>query len=675
MKRKLFLSIALVLAAITTHAGPITYKQAAENVQKFLYGNTTKVFSNGPIKLASSAEGKQPYYVFNIGNNEGFVIASGDDAAYAILGYSSNGHLDMENMPDNMRAWLEGYERELIHLQGMNLTAPKSSVNEKKARRTIPALMTSEWAQGNPYNKFCPDFNDGYGARPTGCVATAIAQVMNFHQWPEGKTSSVSGYEFSDEDYTGGDETIKKVDPLEPTTFDWDAMLNVYDDESNTRSADAVANLMNYVGHSVKMVYGPYSSGAFATDIVPALVNVFGYQKSASLIERINYKSQEQWDDIVYNEIANNRPVVYYGQTNKFMGHQFVCDGYKDGFFHINWGWAGMSDGYFKLSVLKPENQGTGGAGNGESFSEYQKIVIGLEKPITQNRLYASSLMTTKESDIPTIVRFDNLSNNFVSATFDLTLPAGITLQADENGNLAAFDELRSEKGDHTVSVTKVSEGKYHFNITSPSRSHIMVSSGPLVRFSLKASAELTEEHYTASISNVVMSDDKQAETKLADSSFDLNFYTITKVETLLGDANKDGKVTTDDVKCVVDYIMYKFPSPFDFSLADANADGMIDVADVMSVLDIVLKAAGEERNFVPTEIDETDVMTCTRSQTAVNLNLANKTDYKAIQMDFIVPTGSKLTEVVPNETRMNGFEAVFTSISEGRYRMVIYSP
>ena len=668
MRRKVLLSLVSVFAAATVNAAPITLKQAAKNVRSFLSARPAMKFAAAPVTAASHNDAVvQPYYIFNVGNDGGFVIASGDDATYTILGYSSTGSIDVNNIPENMQAWLDGYAREIEHIQKLNLPARVEKRAYSNNRKNIPALLSTQWDQGFPYNKETPDFNDGYGNRPTGCVAVAMSQVINFHQWPQGETSAVGEYSFEDT-YSGGDGKLKTVPGLEPTTFDWDALLDTYTEDSNERSANAVAKLMNYVGRSVKMVYGPYSSGAYATDMIPAFVNVFGYKNSAKL-EYKEYFSQQSWDDMVYNELANNRPVVYFGSTKSWMGHQFVCDGYEDDFFHINWGWSGRSDGFFKLSVLNPDDQGTGGAGDGMSFSEYQNAIFGLEKPVTEDKLYATAAMAAMTDTVNVKVRFDNFSGKYVSAEFDMSLPEGYTVVNDE----AVFSDLRSEKADHKVIVTKTAEGKYHFSISSASNSKIIVSAGELLRIKVKPSSSVTEEIRTATISNIVMKDANNAETKLSDSSFDFNFYNVAEV--LTGDANKDGKVDAADVNTIVDYIMYKFPKPFDFTLADVNADGMIDAADVMSVTDIILTNSGSERNIVATDIDENDTFTFTYGDKGIDMLLSNTTCYKALQMDVVVDADIQFSEILPGEARAAGFEVAYTKIADGRYRMVMYSP
>lgn len=667
MKKKVLLSLMSVFAAFTVNAAPITCKQAAKNVREFLNGRMALKFASAPIKTVSQNDGEiQPYYIFNVGNDGGFVIASGDDATYSILGYSYEGSIDINNIPENMQVWLDGYAREIKHIQKLNLPVRMQKKAANETKRNIPALLSTMWDQGFPYNKFTPDFNDGYGNRPTGCVATAMSQVMNFHQWPMGETAKVAEYTFEDT-YSGGDGKLKTVSALEPTTFEWDVMLDSYSEDSNERAANAVAELMNYVGRSVKMVYGPYSSGAYATDMIPALVNVFGYKNSAKL-EYKEYFSQEGWNDMVYNELANNRPVVYFGATKSMMGHQFVCDGYENEFFHINWGWSGRSDGFFKLSVLNPEDQGTGGAGDGMSFSEYQNAIFGLEKPVTEDKLYGTAAMAAMFADVDVKVRFDNFSAKYVSAEFDITLPEGYSIVDDE----AVFSDLRSEKADHVVKVTKTAEGKYHFSISSASNSKIIVSAGELLRMKVKPSSSVTEDIRTAILSNIVLKDANNAETKLADSSFDFNSYKVT--EALTGDANKDGVVDAVDVNTIVDYIMYKFPKPFDFSLADVNADGMIDAADVMAVTDIMLVNSGSERNIVETEIDDKDTFAFTYNEKGIEMLLNNTTGYKALQMDVIVTSDIQFTEILPNEVRAEGFDIAYTKIADGRYRMVMYS-
>lgn len=186
----------------------------------------------------------------------------------------------------------------------------------------------------------------------TGCVATAMAQVINYHKYPEKGIGSNS--------YTTTTSGLSVSFNFGATTFDWDNMADIYSLSSTAEQKTAVATLMKACGVSVNMDYGTGASGAMSAFVPAALVNYFGYDKATAYRERIWFSGQE-WEDLVYNELATVGPVYYGGTTARNEGHAFVCDGYRaDGFFHINWGWGGQSNGYFRLSALDPSSHGIG---------------------------------------------------------------------------------------------------------------------------------------------------------------------------------------------------------------------------------------------------------------------------------------------------------------------------
>lgn len=392
MKKQLLLILGLMVTA-TLFAAPVSSDKAKENVLSFLKGKgghrmyATAGLNKAQISKVELENNTDAYYVYNLGNNAGFVIASGDDCAEPILGYSDHGNFDPNNVPENMQAWLDGYAKEIKALQASKVVAPHmltADSSKKPFRHTIPALMTSKWNQDSPYNDKCPDFHDGFGHRPTGCVATAVAQVMYYHKWPKDAISGMPAYQFYDDPSLGGSGTMKDMPAIPGITFDWDNMLDEYSYSSLKESKEAVANLMLYVGYAMKMMYGAYASGAYTPDI-PAAMRGFGYDKGATYLDREGYSSFE-WEEIIYNELAAKRPVLYSG-TAEVGGHQFVCDGYDNEFYHFNWGWGGVSDGFYKLTALAPEQQGIGGAGNGMNFSSGHQIVIGVQAPVEGTEL------------------------------------------------------------------------------------------------------------------------------------------------------------------------------------------------------------------------------------------------------------------------------------------------
>lgn len=349
-------------------ADNVTASQARQQAQAFLSSRIAA--GNGPRHAPDTTpqlmQEKQVsgLYVFNVSNNGGFIIVSNDDVAVPILGYSDSGSIDPDNMPDNMRAWLQGYADEIAWAKANNI--PKASATGAP-RRTgshpttdIGPLLTTTWNQGSPYNDYCPT------GCVTGCVATAMAQVMNYHKWPESSTA-IPGY---------GSRS-----GLVATNFDWANMKDDYSNGYNETEANAVATLMLYCGWSVEMNYGP-SSGTQTSKVATALKSYFGYKSTTQYINRSFY-TYANWTDLIYNELKEGRPVVYAGQAAD-NGHCFVCDGYqyKDGGdqFHINWGWGSQSDGYFVLSVLNPDEQGIGGSASNSAYNSGQEAVVGIQK-------------------------------------------------------------------------------------------------------------------------------------------------------------------------------------------------------------------------------------------------------------------------------------------------------
>lgn len=509
MKRNILLSLVCLFAMQTLYAAPITYRQARKTAAEFLSHNQRMRFGTSELTMASPCEEIQPYYIFNLGIDEGFVVVSGDDAVSSILGYADSGHIDVLNMPDNVKAWLDGYAYDIERIQKQNLPAYRYAADDNVNRADIPALITAEWDQKRPFNNQCPYSKDGKYHRPTGCVATAIAQVMYYHKWPQDKTAAIDGYSYKDDKQYGGDGSVITLEPLAPTVFDWDSMLDTYNEgEYDDKSADAVAELMKYVGYSVEMMYGVKASAAFSEDIAGALVHSFGYKKTARHIYRLDYATQDEWDSVIYRELSENRPVIYSGITNMGFGHQFVCDGYENGYFHINWGWSGESNGYFKLAVLDPYNQGIGGAGTGSSFSEFQTAVIGVETPVEHDAVSVGNISAESGEELNIDIKLDNIRTNYTSVQFDIQLPDGIDIMSDTDGSaIVNFNQLRSEKADHIVSINEMTEGKYRFVAYSPDNSLITGNEGTLITVRLKVDGSVGINNYTACISNVFVCD------------------------------------------------------------------------------------------------------------------------------------------------------------------------
>lgn len=362
--RKLYFVVAFLIFAISVNAEKINEDRARDIAEHFLNktGKTSKMkASKKNLALAITSTG---YYAFNNGNNAGYVIVAADDkATEEVLGYADEGQLNTNDMPDNLKWWLEEYDRQA---QYANATKTESQGTVRKVERAdIAPMITTKWNQDAPYYDQCPTYN---GAKCyTGCVATAIAQIMYYHKWPEQGTGSYS-YQWN--------RTTLSAD-FSQSTYKWNAMTNTYNDNSSAESKEAVAKLMSDVGIACNMRYSTTSSGTLSIYAAQALSKFFGYDKGIRILSR-DYFTTTEWSDILYSELAASRPIYYAGATLSREGHAFVFDGYHDGYYHINWGWGGMSNGYFLLSAFTPNVQGIGGSTSGFNFA--QEAIVGIQK-------------------------------------------------------------------------------------------------------------------------------------------------------------------------------------------------------------------------------------------------------------------------------------------------------
>lgn len=282
-------------------------------------------------------------YIFNQGENDGFVIASGDDRVMPILGYSDTGSFDTDNMPDNFRYWLECCEKQIKYAIDNDLSINETSQNiESEDYAPIEPLITTRWGQKAPYNNhFSIDPETGERC-VTGCVTTAIAQLMNYHKWPDRGVGEL----------TYDSDGIEMYANYEETEYQWDRMLDSYDENSPQESIDAVAELMQHCGIA-------FSFGIGSDETVGSYdINCFRYNFKYDF--DITFLPDDD-EKAIYDELAAGRPVLLAGNAynnNKLFGHAFICDGYSEnGFFHINWGWVGNSDGYYLLSALSPSER------------------------------------------------------------------------------------------------------------------------------------------------------------------------------------------------------------------------------------------------------------------------------------------------------------------------------
>lgn len=374
--KRLILILSLICLTIPGLAEQISRDQALRKAQQFLSqkGLPSSVKAAETELSRRRAQGiPQPdyYYVFNNGQNQGFVIVSGDDRAETVLGYATSGRFDVDNIPSNMAAWLQGYADQIKYIQ----EHPAQSAQKQTARRAFPAiskLMTCQWDQDDPFNAECPTV--GTKKCVTGCVTTAVSQILYYHAKTSGYTPSstaIPGYTTE----SRGD----KMPDLPAASFDWGNMIDVYNSSATAEQKAAVAKLFQYVGTGLKAAYNLSENGGTSVwDNMPEIVfkDYFGYGNGIQLVRRADAIPESEWDNLICNELANGRPVLYSGQGSA-GGHTFVIDGYDGaGKYAINWGWGGYQDNYFALSALNPELGGAGAGGGG--FNYKQTALVGI---------------------------------------------------------------------------------------------------------------------------------------------------------------------------------------------------------------------------------------------------------------------------------------------------------
>ena len=389
------LAVLLLLPTLSLCAESVSEAEARQKVQTFLQQRGKKTSSQRVKLMKKGRRTGTPassvgYYLFNLGETDGFVIVSGDDRTTAILGYADSGSIHEDDMPDGLRYLLEGYEEQIANIPD-EVEAPLNT----SSREAISPLISTNWNQGNPYNNLCPTIDGEHVV--TGCVATSMAQVMFYHKYSTTPCAPIPAY--STNTLNSAKEEIELAIPaLGATSFDWKNMISNYESGDNVVGTAeeqlAVAKLMQYCGSSIEMMYGLKNNGgssAYNEAIPFALKTYFGYDGGISHAYRKNY-SYEAWVNLIYNELAAKRPVILGGQSMG-GGHSFVCDGYDTGdYFHMNWGWGSNGDGYFQLSVLQPRKYGFGGRSSLDGFSFGQDVVFGIQPPVDGNADYCMSL-------------------------------------------------------------------------------------------------------------------------------------------------------------------------------------------------------------------------------------------------------------------------------------------
>lgn len=356
--RKLFtLCLSLAFASLCVNAEERSEYEMQRIAEKQLLGTITRSMAASSIEKVKIGNNYNIYGASGVG----FVVVSNDDSFNAVLGVSDKDYYG-EFMPAGFRWWLNAIDKSMSYYKANGISTREYAVEPVKQ------LMTTQWGQDYPFNKYCPSV-DGTTA-PTGCQATAMAQIMKYHRYPEKGTGM--------QVYTVVDKNGKSSTKFHriSNTYDWDNMRDLYGFIYSDAEIEAVSKLMIDCGAAVKMEYTAAFSGSSQNDAALALINNFGYNSVTMQQCWKMYYDDEEWLEMIHYELSNKRPLLYRGTDALQGGHAFVFDGIDaEGKVHVNWGWNGSGDGYYDFNNLAPN---VGGATS--MYNEMPALVMGIKK-------------------------------------------------------------------------------------------------------------------------------------------------------------------------------------------------------------------------------------------------------------------------------------------------------
>ncbi|MBO4752264.1 MAG: C10 family peptidase [Bacteroidales bacterium] len=404
--RKIILTVVATLVAASAFGDKVSVERAEQVASNFWRQETGSI----PRLTELSAEANlSELYLFDVDGGKGYVVIAGDDVAYPVLAYSVSSGFPTGNIAPSVMYMLRYYENQIIFARDLggeampDVTKEWSDLEngialEAKTSREVPQMMTSKWSQNEPYNDKCPKAS-GQERCVTGCVATAMAQVMRYWQYPVHGVGQHS-YSYNDRPVAvthmlGDSSAVWLYDTLtvdyENTFYDWENMPDIATPASPETEKDAVSTLVYHCGVAVDMVYTPNGSGAFmtrqevlnfdsvnySTEIAAEVVipQYFGYSENTKGLLRSDYETTE-WLALLKNELSNGRPIIYAGNDpGSDYGHAFVLDGYNTRtFFHCNFGWGGVYDGDFRIDEIAPER-------GGHAFTDKQSGIFWMYPP------------------------------------------------------------------------------------------------------------------------------------------------------------------------------------------------------------------------------------------------------------------------------------------------------
>ena len=487
-----FLLAAFLLSTIDGSAtGLLSPQEALERYQASEMLPVTRAKTDYKlIKTYEDSQGVASSYIFSKGK-EGYVILSADEIAYPMLGYSDSGIFDPNNIPPQLECLLEQYALQIEYARTLDLPAQGSATRDAGLTGLSPVapMVSAAWNQGTPYNNACPE-KDGKKTL-TGCVATSMAQVMDYFQYPAKGSGSIKYY-----CKNLGQNLELDFSEL---TFDWNNMLSSYHEgQYDEAQADAVATLMMACGFSVEMEYSPVLSLSYSYLVPLALTKYFNYAESCRYVSRKEY-SGSQWGLMIYDNLKNLGPVIYDATSPMAGGHSFVCDGYDgNGYFHFNRGWSGSSNGYYSLDALNPTDLGTG-VGSVTGFNIDQDAVLGIRLPDGND--YSAPLNIIQYGSLTASISGHKLTFNAITDNWDesvglanenalpITFSVGAIINSLENsfneiveGTIAGQDQLSllpytmyvySKEGNPEITIpSDLKDGEYKVTLACCDREY-----------------------------------------------------------------------------------------------------------------------------------------------------------------------------------------------------------
>ena len=636
------LLVILLTLSFTAFSNPVDVNTAQQIGKNFLkhsvstYANMRSDFNCDLIYTLQNDNGEPVLFVFNVANT-GFVIVSAENSVSPILGYSTEGTFDNNNISPEAAYVLTDYKATIDYVRAQkisaseevqeqwNLVATEGRVTKERNGKSVPALCTTTWNQNKYYNRLCPaDAGGPDGHVYAGCVATAMAQVIKFWDYPAtgsgSHTYTPSGYPTQTANFGA-------------TNYNFGLMPNKLDSTSTELQINTVARLIWHCGIGVNMMYTNHGSGAYSDDVPDVLINNFLYQNSLN----IQYRSSN-WDNQLRNNIDGGMPIYYSGQDPYAgAGHAFVCDGYdNNNMFHFNFGWSGLDNGYYPSNAINTThgpyyfNTSQAAIFNIAPNSNYinkaaapSNLVVtpapnyGLSATISWNNPYITMSADTLTSITSIIIK----RNNVIIATLENPIAGDSMSYVDatipELGSYSYSIYAVTDNGDGLSASTSIyigptcditihmhdsyGDGWNNASISIRNAANVVLATAALssgsdqtVTYPIPSGAVKfywVHGNYDSECSfQIYNASDNQIYASSGTPQSGLFFTYTNQCQTdIQGDANSDSAVNTADVMAIVAYMLNQSPRPFVFANADINADGIIDIRDITLLCNIIL--------------------------------------------------------------------------------------